>query len=95
MLDETLKNISFDLKSGLCSSKTGLARKGSGFEMGSCLPSDEESVITISIEILIPLLRTDLTQAERRLDHIRIAITVLHELCVSVSAVQTTKQAIL
>jgi len=94
MLDETLKNISFDLKSGLCSSKTGLARKGSGFEMGSCLPSDEESVI-ISIEILIPLLRTDLTQAERRLDHIRIAITVLHELCVSVSAVQTTKQAIL
>lgn len=60
--------------------------------MGSLIQgqTDSHTIIThdnvaifIAIEYVEPLLKTDVTAAERKLDIFRLAVTLLHELCVS------------
>jgi hypothetical protein len=38
--------------------------------------------IHIAYELIEPLFHPDLTAVEKKLDHFRLAVTILHELCV-------------
>lgn len=81
--DEGLQNITFELCSGSVDQTTGMHRPR--FWMG--LTEGPNVIrgprINLAFELLIPLLRNDLTIAERRTDLTAVAIVLIHEICVS------------
>lgn len=82
---ECLQNITFDLNSGVVQHRTGMYRPS--FWMG--VTEGPNAVrgprINVAFELLMPLLRKDLTMAERRTNLTAVAITLIHEICVSLS----------
>lgn len=88
---ELLKHyqIEYHLISGWTNASTGLPnnpRRGSWKHATTkepLSPMSNRIEVYISYELLEPLLRSDLTAAERKIDTFRFMVTLLHECCVS------------
>lgn len=73
---------------------TGLPYTNGVLYFGRCTknPFDGTCRVDLSLEALEPLLRNDLTPAERLLDTFRVAAILLHEVCVSMPILTSSSE---